>query len=210
MKTFSHTIILWFVAIACVPHVTADGDEDDDECELPPAQQNIDWSKMTGVWYGILNVRTPSDRVVPCYQIQDIRPISNGITSIFKDVDRNTNVTIDAIKQNSGGFIWNQEHVEKWMKYLRNEVKPSVAPSQELLEESMELSTDEYRYFTDYDNYTMYLVCTKKGKKMFWISSRMKRPDARAILEIFNQLIKLKNGWNEVPLYFSGCVDNKN
>ncbi|XP_039255970.2 uncharacterized protein LOC120332726 [Styela clava] len=210
MKIFSYTIILWFVVPVCVPHVTAEGEGDGNECELPPAQQDIDWSKMTGVWYGILNVRTPSDRVVPCYQIQDIRPTSNGISYIFKDAGRNTNVTIDSIKQNSGGFIWNQEHVGKWMDYLINEIKPSVAPSHALLEESMEVFNDEYRYFTDYDNYAMYLVCTRKGKKIFWISSRTMPPDARTILKIFNKLIELKNDWNEVPLYFSGCVDNKN
>nr|XP_039257832.1 uncharacterized protein LOC120334393 [Styela clava] len=205
MKIFSYAIILWFVVFACA---TADGD--DDECELPPAQQDIDWSKMTGVWYEILNVRTPSDELVPCFQIRDIRSTSNGISYMFKDTGRNTNVTIDAIKQNSGGFVYNQEHVGNWMKYLKDEIKPSQEPSPELLEESLDTFFDEFRYFTDYENYAISLLCTKKGKKLYWIASRTNSPNAITILKIFNKLIKVKKGWNNVPLYFSGCVDFEN
>ncbi|XP_077968242.1 uncharacterized protein LOC144422197 [Styela clava] len=179
----------------------------DGECQLPQTQE-IDWTKMRGVWYEILNSGTPFDKLLSCFKVVDIQNITGGMRQTFYDENKNISVCVDVKRLESGHYKYETDHVPSWIAFLMNGVSPEKPVDPKLLQELTDMFEDETVYRTDYETYGINTRCTKDGKKFYWIISRDPHPTSNNIVYIFNKLMELGYEWNNVPLHLSGCTES--
>nr|XP_039257981.1 uncharacterized protein LOC120334539 [Styela clava] len=180
------------------------------KCVLP-SPQKINWSRLTGKWYNILNRKTPGDRLVKCLQLRDFEKNKAGFSYVIEDYHLNTG-TYGGVKVNfklkKSGIYTPIPKVAtglKWLKIVGKDT-PHRRVSKPVKHELMAMSTSNIVFLTDYKNYVMDIRCSANGEKMIWVMSRNPHPGPEDILRITNKLNKIGRGWNDFPLFVTGCT----
>ncbi|XP_077976641.1 uncharacterized protein LOC144432412 [Styela clava] len=192
------------ILLICIDVIRAD----DDDCELPDLD-DVDWTKLEGSWYDFLNTGSPTDKMVPCFDIKDLKSTVNGFEFKYKDDAKMIDVTIKMNKQESGTYLFDNAQRQAVTDFFVTRENSSENRTEDLKEELETYFDLEAVYFTDYDNYLMSLRCSKKGEVLFWIVSRDPKPSVKTAVESFNKLIDLGEDWSSVRLALSTCAKPK-
>ncbi|XP_077976178.1 uncharacterized protein LOC144432039 [Styela clava] len=187
------------------------------QCRLPEKKMLVDWQRLSGEWYEILNANVTVDELSSnCYGMKEIQQTELG--GVLKEIDYHLSektydvITVRYILNRNSGYYWiGSEADYKWTLEFGTDVSGRSRQIGEVAKKiAKTLSKNLLYIFTDYDNVIIFASCLEESiegqNRGIWAYGRSTNTTANDVLRVVNQLVHMGDEWSATPLFRTGCV----